>query len=160
MISLTEVAERAQKGPKLNEKEWGMGMFRKMQELADKHELKIGDVGKFYEVDDGYADQLFDAAVEYLSMMGVYCISTNRAIRFTEEEVKAKRVEAYRHFFGIGCSAPGVGSRWSSGEMVIKTGSTTIARGITGHGIRMPVRITDSCGDRGTKRSGILYLPF
>jgi len=55
MISLTEVAERAQKGPKLNEKEWSMGMFRKMQELADKHELKIGEVGKFYEVDSEYA---------------------------------------------------------------------------------------------------------
>jgi methylamine--corrinoid protein Co-methyltransferase len=94
MISLTEVAERAQKGPKLDEKEWNMGMFWKMQELADKHKLKIGEVGAFYEVDDEYADQLFDAALEYLSKMGVYCISTNRAIRFTEEEVKEACREA------------------------------------------------------------------
>ena len=87
MISLTEVAERAQKGPKMDDKEWNIGMFRKMQELANKHELKIREVGKFYEVDDDYADHLFDAALEYLSTMGVYCISTNRAIQFTEEEV-------------------------------------------------------------------------
>jgi methylamine--corrinoid protein Co-methyltransferase len=94
MISLTEVAERAQKGPKMDDKEWNMGMFRKMQELAVKHDLKIGEIGKFYEVDDEYADQLFDAALEYLSEMGVYCISTNRAIQFTEEEVKEACREA------------------------------------------------------------------
>ena len=87
MISLIEVAERAQKGLKMDDKEWNIGMFRKIQELADKHELKIGEVGKFYEVNDDYADHLFDAALEYLSTMGVYCISTNRAIQFTEEEV-------------------------------------------------------------------------
>jgi hypothetical protein len=89
MISLTEVAERAQIGPKVEEKAWNLGMFRTMQDLAAKHELKVDEVGEFYEVDGAYADRLFDAAVEYLATRGVYCISTNRAIQFTEDEVRA-----------------------------------------------------------------------
>ncbi len=87
MISLTEVAERAQTGPKMDERGWNLGMFRTMQALAAKHHLEVGQVGAFYEVDDAYADRLFDAAVEYLVTRGVFCISTNRAIQFTEDEV-------------------------------------------------------------------------
>jgi hypothetical protein len=44
--------------------------------------------------------------------------------------------------------------------MVTKTGSTTIAQGITGHGIKMLAFITDSSRARGMKLSGTLYLPF
>jgi len=86
MISQLEVAERAQKGLKMEEKDWNMGMFRKMQELAERHRLKVGSFDRFYDVDDSYADRLFSAALEYLSEMGVYCLSTNRVIRFSEEE--------------------------------------------------------------------------
>ena len=94
MISLLEVAERAQNGPKMDEKERDMSMFRKMQMLSEKYGLKVGEYGKFYDVDNAYADQLFDAAVEFLSDLGVYCINTNRAIRFTEEEVREACREA------------------------------------------------------------------
>ncbi len=93
-ISLIEVAERAQNGPKMDEKEWNMGMFRKMQELSEKYGLKVGEHERFYDVDNAYADQLFDAAVGYLSERGVYCINTNRAIQFTEEEVREACKEA------------------------------------------------------------------
>lgn len=94
MISLLEVAERAQNGPKMAEKEWDMGMFRKMQELSDRHGLKVGECERVYEVDDAYADQLFDAALDYICEMGVYCLNTNRAIQFTEEEVREACKEA------------------------------------------------------------------
>jgi hypothetical protein len=94
MISLLEVAERAQKGPKMAEKEWNLGMFRTMTALAETHHLKVGDVDECYAVDNAYADQLFAAALEYLCKVGVYCITTNRAIRFTEDEVKEACREA------------------------------------------------------------------
>jgi methylamine--corrinoid protein Co-methyltransferase len=94
LISLLEVAERAQIGPKMGENEWNLGMFRKMQELSDKYRLQVGEVEKVYEVDNAYADQLFDAALDYLCTMGVYCISTKRTIRFTEEEVRETCREA------------------------------------------------------------------
>jgi hypothetical protein len=88
MISLLEVAERAQTGPKMSENDWNMGMFRTMQELSEEHRLRVGEVEQVYAVDAAYADQLFDAALEYLCTRGIYCISTSRVVQFTEEEVR------------------------------------------------------------------------
>jgi hypothetical protein len=98
MISLLEVAERAQTGPKMAEKTWNLSMFRKMQELTDRYQLTPDNVEPFYEVDNAYADHLFAAAVDYLCEMGVFCISTNRAIRFTEDEVDEACREAPTQF--------------------------------------------------------------
>jgi hypothetical protein len=94
MISLLEVAERAQTGPKMGENEWNLGMFRKMTELSEKYRLQVGEIENIYDVDNAYADQLFGAALEYLCTMGVYCISTKRRIQFTEEEVRETCREA------------------------------------------------------------------
>jgi len=88
MISLLDVAERAYSGPRMEDMEWCMGIFKKMQELTKRHNLQRPLPTKFYEVDEAYLDSLFDAAVDFLSEMGVYCISTNRVIKFTEEEVR------------------------------------------------------------------------
>jgi hypothetical protein len=98
MISLLEVAERAQTGPKMAEKTWNLGMFRKMQELTDRYQLTPENIEPFYEVDNAYADHLFAAAVDYLCEMGVFCISTNRAIRFTVDEVYEACREAPTQF--------------------------------------------------------------
>jgi len=98
MISLLEVAERAQTGPKMAEKTWNLSMFRKMQELADRYQLTLENIEPFYEVDSTYADHLFAAAVDYLCEMGVFCISTNRAIQFTEDEVYEACREAPTQF--------------------------------------------------------------
>jgi hypothetical protein len=98
MISLLEVAERAQSGPKMSEKTWNLGMFRKMQELTRRYRLVSRTVGKFYEVENEYADRLFAAAVDYLCEMGVFCISTNRAIQFTVDEVQEACREAPNQF--------------------------------------------------------------
>jgi hypothetical protein len=98
MISLLEVAERAQTGPKMAEKAWNLGMFRKMQELTTRHRLTLSAVDKFYEVEETYADRLFNAAVDYLCEMGVFCVSTNRAIRFTTDEVLEACREAPTQF--------------------------------------------------------------
>ena len=38
MLSLLEIAERSQRGPKVEEKAWDMGLFRKMGELVGKYE--------------------------------------------------------------------------------------------------------------------------
>ncbi|MCW4040372.1 MAG: monomethylamine:corrinoid methyltransferase [Candidatus Bathyarchaeota archaeon] len=94
MISLLEVAERSQQGPKLAEKEWNLGMFAKMKELTKKHQLEIPAFDNPYDVDQNYANRLFAAAIDYLCEIGVYCVTTNRVIRFTENEVKEACKEA------------------------------------------------------------------
>lgn len=88
MISLLDVAERAYSGPRMEEMRWNMGIFKKMQELTKRRSLQRPPPNKFYEVDEAYLDSLFNAAVDFLSEMGVYCVSTNRVINFTEDEVR------------------------------------------------------------------------
>jgi methylamine--corrinoid protein Co-methyltransferase len=88
MISLLEVAERARSGLKLTDKEWGLTLFKTLQELIIKHDLKQESPERFYEVDDVYADALFQAAVDLLCELGVYCTQTHRTILFSEDEVR------------------------------------------------------------------------
>jgi methylamine--corrinoid protein Co-methyltransferase len=103
MISLLDVAERAYTGPRTKEMEWNMGLFKKMRELTKRHHLQRPLPTRFYEVDEAYLDALFDAAVDFLSEMGVYCTSTNRVIQFTESEVReAARQAPNRLILGEG----------------------------------------------------------
>lgn len=89
MISLLEIAERTQKGPKVEEKEWDLGLFRKISELVTKYEIRIpGDLrASWFNTDDALVDRAFQAAVELLVEKGVYCITTNRVVQFSREEI-------------------------------------------------------------------------
>jgi len=88
MISLLEVAERARTGQKMTDKEWGLTLFSTLQELITKHHLKQDSPEQFFEVDDVYADALFQAAIDLLCELGVYCTHTHRTIQFSENEVR------------------------------------------------------------------------
>ena len=87
MLSLLDIAERTQKGPKMDENAWNMGLFRKMNELTEKYQLVYPDDGSFFNMDDDLADRAFQAGIELLVDTGVYCISTGRVIRFSRQEV-------------------------------------------------------------------------
>ena len=87
MISLLDIAERTQKGPKMDENAWNMGLFRKMNELTEKYQLHYPKDNPVFNCDDALADRAFDAAVDFLVETGVYCISTGRIIQFTRTEV-------------------------------------------------------------------------
>ncbi|MCL5026302.1 MAG: monomethylamine:corrinoid methyltransferase [Chloroflexi bacterium] len=87
MISLLDIAERTQKGPKMEEKVWDLGLFAKMRELIRKYELTCPRDGSFFNLDDALADRAFHASVDFLAEQGVYCITTNRVVKFDREEV-------------------------------------------------------------------------
>lgn len=87
MVSLLEVADRAYTGLRMDEKEWNMSLFRKNQELIKRYNLGYSGPDRFFDVDNEEADRYFEAGVKLLSELGVYCIGTNRVIRFTEDEV-------------------------------------------------------------------------
>ena len=84
MTNLLEVAKRAMIGPKMEDMDWQMGLYRKMQELGKRHSLS------YPKMDDGPvlldAEQrtdFFQAAVEFIVEEGVYCVEAHRIIRFT-----------------------------------------------------------------------------
>ena len=94
MLSLLEVAERAQKGPKLAERTWDMALFRRMGELEKKYGLRYPGGNLCVNLDDRLPSRAFEAAVEFLATAGVYCVSTGRVLQFTEAEVREAAREA------------------------------------------------------------------
>ena len=87
MLSLLEIAERSQKGPKVEEKAWDMGLFRKMSELVKKYEIAYPGQGVWFNTDAALVDRVFEAALEFLTTTGVYCVSTGRVIELTRAEI-------------------------------------------------------------------------
>ena len=76
MISLLEVAERARSGPRMKNKEWGLSLFHALEKLVIQYRLHQPGPNKFYQVDNHYADALFNAAVDLLVDVGVHCTTT------------------------------------------------------------------------------------
>lgn len=87
MISLLEVAERAQKGPKMEDKAWNMSLFRKMNELTQRYDIRVPDDCSFFNEDDDAVEKVFQAGIDFLTEQGVYCVTTSRVIQFAREEV-------------------------------------------------------------------------
>lgn len=87
LISLLELAERAYTGTKLPENEWNLSLYRAIQSLLTRYSLRYSGPDRFFDVDDDEVDQFFDAAVTLLSELGVYCVTTNRIIHLTQDEI-------------------------------------------------------------------------
>jgi methylamine--corrinoid protein Co-methyltransferase len=93
MITLLDVWERAQNGPRVQEKEWNMGLFKKLTEITKKYDIKRQ--GKeLVNTDDEILDRAIEAAIEFVSAYGVYCRDLYRVIHFSEQEVREAIQEA------------------------------------------------------------------
>lgn len=88
MLSLIEVAERSQKGPKVDQKAWDLGLFRRMTELVKCYEIAYPGDGSCVNLDEALPARVLAAAVDFLATDGVYCVTTGRVIHFTEAEVR------------------------------------------------------------------------
>jgi methylamine---corrinoid protein Co-methyltransferase len=88
LISLLDIAERTQKGPKMDEKSWNLTLFRKSEELVRKYNIHYPGDGSWFNFDDALADRAFQAAVEFISEAGVYCVTTGRVAQIDGAEVK------------------------------------------------------------------------
>ena len=90
MLSLLEVAERTRKGPRMADMDWNMGLFHKMNELAQRFDVSAPDNSwdHYYNEDDALAERALLAGIAFLVEMGTYCIQTERVVRFTEEEIR------------------------------------------------------------------------
>ena len=88
MITLFEIAERTQTGEKVEEKNWDMEFFKNISELVKKYDIKLpSGENNFINMDDGIAERAFEAAIEFLERMGIYCITTRRRVKLTRDEI-------------------------------------------------------------------------
>lgn len=86
-IGVFETYDRARTGPKMDEKEWDQKRtFQTAHKLKEKYKLQF-DRSKIIPTDEDMIDRLYQAGLEMLVEMGVYCMDTGRIIQYTEEEV-------------------------------------------------------------------------
>jgi len=87
MITLLEIAERTQTGEKVEEKKWDMEFFRTISELVEKYGIEFPGEHCFINMDDELVERAFEAAIELLEKVGIYCITTRRRVRLEREEI-------------------------------------------------------------------------
>ena len=87
MISLLEIAERTQTGEKAVEKEWDMELFRTISEMVQKYDIKLPSEHSYINLDEDLPRRAFEAAIECLERLGIYCVTTGRRVRLTREEI-------------------------------------------------------------------------
>ena len=87
MTNFLDICEKAIYGPIMTEKDFDMKLFMpKVNEMVRKYGIRY-DRDNPVPCDDQAADNLFRAAVEFLSSVGIYCQDTNRLIQFSTEEI-------------------------------------------------------------------------
>ena len=113
MLSLLDVAERTRQGPKMPEMQWNMSLFEKMNELSQRFDLTVppNSWDHYHNGDDALAERALQAGIAFVVESGTYCIQTERAVRFTEEEVHESVAESPRQVvMGEGDDARVLGS--------------------------------------------------
>jgi len=69
------------------EKDWDMKFYKTITHLVKKYEIKYPGDEHWFNMDDDLVDRAFEAALEFLEEMGIYCISTNRVVELTRKEI-------------------------------------------------------------------------
>src|SRR4030042_1906278 len=83
-----EVLERARTGPFCEDEAFTMQRFlRKMQEVIKKYGIEY-DPATPIPSDDGLADAVWQAGVEFFLEVGVLCVNSHRIMTFDESEVR------------------------------------------------------------------------
>jgi methylamine--corrinoid protein Co-methyltransferase len=112
MLDFLDIYERAVKGPIMGERDFDVKVFiPTLNEVVKEYEIKY-DRENPVPSDDRDADNLYNAAVDFMSRVGVYCQGTNRVIQFTREEIlEAVKTAPGRCFAGQGKDAGVLGMR-------------------------------------------------
>ncbi len=88
-LPLWDILLRTKEGPIIEEKAFDLAIFRKVQELQKKYDIKYDTINPL-DIDGATADRVFHAGVEFYISMGTYCTNTHRVIKLTEQELQAE----------------------------------------------------------------------
>jgi methylamine--corrinoid protein Co-methyltransferase len=86
MVTFWEVVERADTGERMEESAFDMKIFKVVSALRKEYDLYY-DRENPVPSDNQLADNVWRAGIRAAAEIGIYCTSTKRNIRFTEDEV-------------------------------------------------------------------------
>lgn len=87
MITLLEIAERTQTGEKIEDKKWDKSFYETISALVKKYGIAIPREHRFINKDDDIVERAYEAAIEFLETMGIYCLTTKRRVALTRQEI-------------------------------------------------------------------------
>jgi len=83
-----EILDRTMTGPIMKEEDFEVEFFpQRIAEIVARHKIEW-DPDEPVMADPGMADEIFQAGIELLVEVGLYCKDTKRIVKFTEEEIK------------------------------------------------------------------------
>jgi len=82
-----DIAERIQTGEKIEEKVWDMNLFKTISELVRKYHIEFPGERSFINMDEELVERAFEAAIDCLEKLGIYCITTRRHLKVTRKEI-------------------------------------------------------------------------
>jgi methylamine---corrinoid protein Co-methyltransferase len=87
MITLLEIAERTQTGEKIEDKKWDKSFYETITALVKKYGIAVPREHRYINRDDGIVERAYEAAIEFLETMGIYCLTTKRKVSLTRQEI-------------------------------------------------------------------------
>jgi len=87
MITLLEIAERTQTGEKIEDKKWDKSFYETISALVKKYGIAIPREHRYLNIDDDIVERAYEAAIEFLETMGIYCLTTKRRVSLTRQEI-------------------------------------------------------------------------
>jgi len=86
VLPITEICHRAQTGPRMTQESFDLDVvYRTARELCEKYQIQY-QRDTPVPSDDDLADRVYQAAVDFVAEVGVYCTDTQSVIRFTRDE--------------------------------------------------------------------------
>jgi len=86
-MNIVDYLKRITDGPMFNEKEFFLKrMIPNLKQIIKKYEINYNNK-MIINNDNDLANRVFNAAVELISSVGIYCENTNRIITFTKKEI-------------------------------------------------------------------------
>jgi len=87
VAQMTDICRRIQNGPRMTAETFDLDVvFANARKLCEKYKI-VYDPKNPVPSDDGLADRIFQAAVDFVAESGVYCPDTSSAMTFTRDEV-------------------------------------------------------------------------
>ncbi|MBN1319062.1 MAG: monomethylamine:corrinoid methyltransferase [Anaerolineales bacterium] len=88
MLSFDEIIDRAMNGPISSEKDFELKRFvRTLRQIVKKYDIRY-DPATPAPWDDDLADRVWQAGLEFISQVGIYCTDTERIIEFSAAELE------------------------------------------------------------------------
>ena len=88
MIDFLDVCERAETGPLMTERDFELKvLIPGLRGVVKEYDIQY-DKETPVPADNDLADRVYEASLDYLARVGIYCQDTNRVIKFTEQEIR------------------------------------------------------------------------